>query len=82
VSRSQMFPHKSQGKNFFYLFRGDEFYKIYTLYRKSNLCIPGMELRAMRGLSPNSCIHVSVSDLYIPRIGPHMQNRQTAPRNK
>jgi hypothetical protein len=32
------------------------------------------------GLSPNSCIHVSVSDLYIPRIGPHIwlqQNRQT-----
>ncbi len=34
------------------------------------------------GLSPNSYIHVSVSDLYeyIPRIGPHKwlkQNRQT-----
>jgi hypothetical protein len=42
VSRSQMFPHKSQGKNFFSLFRGDEFYKIHTL--RSNLCIPGMEL--------------------------------------
>ncbi len=70
MSRSQMFSHKSQGKNFLYLFRGDEFYKIHTL--RSNLCIPGMELRAMRGLSPNSCIHVSVSDLYIPRIGPHM----------
>jgi hypothetical protein len=23
----------------------------------------------LRGLSPNSCIHVSVSDLYIPKIG-------------
>ncbi len=25
-----------------------------------------------RGLSPNSHIHVAVSDLYIPRIGPHV----------
>jgi hypothetical protein len=24
----------------------------------------------LRGLSPNFCIHVSVSDVYIPRIGP------------
>jgi hypothetical protein len=35
----------------------------------------------LRGLSPNFHIHVSVSDLYIPRIGPHMhflqQKRQT-----
>jgi hypothetical protein len=32
------------------------------------------------GLSTNFYIHVSVSDLYIPRIGPHIflqQNRQT-----
>ncbi len=38
----------------------------------------------LRGLSPNSHILVSVSDLYIPRIGPHIslqQNRQTDPRN-
>jgi hypothetical protein len=36
--------------------------------------------KEMRGLSPNFRIHVSVSDLYIPRIGPHIflqQNRQT-----
>jgi hypothetical protein len=26
--------------------------------------------KEMRGLSPSSYIHVSVSDLYIPRIGP------------
>jgi hypothetical protein len=26
--------------------------------------------KELRGLSPNSYIHVSVSDLYIPRIGP------------
>ncbi len=34
----------------------------------------------LRGLSPNFHIHVSVSHLYIPRIGPHIflqQNRQT-----
>jgi len=34
--------------------------------------------KELRGLSPNSYIHVSVSDLYIPRIGPHTwlhQNR-------
>ncbi len=34
----------------------------------------------LRGLSPNFHIHVSVSDLYIPKIGPHIflqQNRQT-----
>jgi hypothetical protein len=35
-------------------------------------------------LSPTSYIHVSVSDLYIPRIGPHIwlqQNRQNDPGN-
>jgi hypothetical protein len=34
----------------------------------------------LRGLSPNFHIRLSVSDLYIPRIGPHIflqQNRQT-----
>jgi hypothetical protein len=38
----------------------------------------------LRGLSPNLHIHVSVSDLYIPRIGPHIslqQNRPTDPGN-
>jgi hypothetical protein len=36
----------------------------------------------LRGLVPNSYIHVSVSDLYIPRIGLPIclqQNRQTGP---
>ncbi len=36
------------------------------------------------GLSPNFYIYVSVSDLYIPRIGPHIwlqQNRPTDPGN-
>jgi hypothetical protein len=39
----------------------------------------------LRGLSPNFHIHVSVNDLYIPRIGPHIslqQNRQTDTGNK
>jgi hypothetical protein len=38
----------------------------------------------MCGLSPNSYIHVSVSNLCIPRIGPHIwlqQNRQTEPNH-
>jgi hypothetical protein len=36
--------------------------------------------KELHGLSPNFHIHVSVSDFYIPRIGPHIflqQNRQT-----
>jgi len=36
--------------------------------------------KELRGLSPNFHIHVSVSDLYIPKIGPSIflqQNRQT-----
>ncbi len=36
------------------------------------------------GLSPNFHIHVALSDLSIPRIGPHIslqQNRQTDPGN-
>jgi hypothetical protein len=38
----------------------------------------------LHGLCPNFHIHVSVSDLYIPKIGPHIslqQNRQTDPGN-
>jgi hypothetical protein len=40
--------------------------------------------KELGGLSPNSYNHVSVSDLYIPRICPHIwlqQNRQTDPGN-
>jgi hypothetical protein len=47
-----------------------------TLQRKSHLCIHFWELC---GPSPNLHIHVSVRDLHIPRIGPHIflqQNRQ------
>jgi hypothetical protein len=56
--------------------------RVITLLRKkSHLCIPLWELC---GFSPNFYIHVSVSDLYFPRIGPHIflqQNRQTDPGN-
>jgi hypothetical protein len=47
----------------------------------SILVFPEKELCS---LSPNSYIHVSVSDLYIPRIGPYIwlqQNKQTDPGN-
>ncbi len=40
--------------------------------------------KELRVLNPNSYIHVSVSNLHIPRIGPHswlQQNRQTDPGN-
>ncbi len=40
--------------------------------------------KKLRGLSPNFHIHVSVSDLYIPGIGPPIflqQNRQTGREN-
>jgi hypothetical protein len=42
-----------------------------TVQRQFRLCIPFLGLR---GLSPNFQIHVSVSDLYIPRIGPHISS--------
>jgi hypothetical protein len=32
--------------------------------------------KELRGLSPNSYIHVSVIDLYITRIGPHIWLQQ------
>jgi hypothetical protein len=38
----------------------------------------------LSGLDPNFHLHVSVSDLHISRIGPHIflkQNRQTDPGN-
>ncbi len=48
-----------------------------TRYQNSKQIFPEKEVC---GLSPNFHIHVSVSDLYIPKIGPHIflqQNRQT-----
>jgi hypothetical protein len=40
--------------------------------------------KELHGISPNSYIHVHMSDLYIPRIDPHIwlqQNRQSDPGN-
>jgi hypothetical protein len=48
-----------------------------TLQRNPIYVLPEKELR---GLSPNFHIHVSVSDLYIPRIGPHIFLQQKADR--
>jgi hypothetical protein len=50
---------------------------VYTATKIQYYVFPEKELG---GLSPNFHIHVSVSDLYIPRIGLHIflqQNRQT-----
>ncbi len=44
-------------------------YKLITLQQKPHFCILFWELR---GLGPNFHIHTSVSDLHIPRIGPHI----------
>ncbi len=48
-----------------------------TLQRNPIYVLPEKELR---GLSPNFHIYVSVSDLYIPRIGPHIFLQQKADR--
>jgi hypothetical protein len=51
--------------------------RLYTATKIPIYVFPEEELR---GLSPNFHIHVSVSDLYIPRIGPNIflqQYRQT-----
>jgi hypothetical protein len=40
-----------------------------ALQRKSHLCIPFWELR---GLRANFHVHLSVSNLYVPGIGPHI----------
>ncbi len=47
----------------------------YTLQRKSHLCIPILGI--VRPLRPNFHIHVSVSDLYISRICPHISCSRT-----
>jgi hypothetical protein len=54
-----------------------------TLQRKSHLCIPKKGIARPQS-QPDFHIHVSVSDLFIPRISPHIflqQNRQTNRRN-
>jgi hypothetical protein len=52
-----------------------------ALQGKSHLCTPFLGIARPQSQFP---LHVSVSDLYIPRISPHIslqQNRQTDPRN-
>ncbi len=52
------------------------------LHRTENPSYVFLEMK-LRGFIPNSYIHVSLSDLYIPRIGLPIwlqQNRQTDPR--
>jgi hypothetical protein len=44
-----------------------------------DLCFPRKELR---GLRPNFHIHVSLSDLDIPRIGPPIFLQQNRPTNR
>ncbi len=39
-------------------------------YNKKPICV--FLEKELRGLSPNFHIHVSVSDLYFPRISPHI----------
>ena len=51
-----------------------------TLQQKSHLCIPRKEIARPQSQFPHSCVCVTVSHLYIPRISPHIflqQNRQT-----
>jgi hypothetical protein len=51
-----------------------------AVQQKSHLYIPRKGIALPQSQFPDSC--VAVSDLYIPRIGPHIslqQNRQTEP---
>jgi hypothetical protein len=52
-----------------------------TIHCKENpiYVLPEKELRDPR---PNFHIHVSVNDLYIPRIGPHVFLQQNRPTNR
>jgi hypothetical protein len=59
-----------------------------TTYQPSTHCnenpIYVFPEKELCGLSPSFHVHVSVSDLYIPRIGPHIflqQNMQTDPEH-
>jgi hypothetical protein len=51
-------------------YKGDYLSKDATLQRKSDLYTPGKETARPQSQIPNFQIHVSVSDLYIPKIGP------------
>jgi hypothetical protein len=49
-----------------------EFYRQYTILHCNDNPIYVFLFWELLSLSPNFHIHVSVSDLYIPRIGPHI----------
>ncbi len=54
------------------------YWNLFDLHCKENVFL----FWEFRGLSPNFHIHVSVSDLYIPMIGPHIslqKKRQADP---
>jgi hypothetical protein len=51
----------------------------YTLQRKSHLLYVFL-FWELCGISPNFHIHVSMSDLYVPRIGPHISCNRIADR--
>ncbi len=46
------------------------------LYPATKIPIYVFQEKELRDLNPNFHIHVSVSDLYIPRIGPHIFLKQ------
>jgi hypothetical protein len=59
-------PDERTDKKLSYKFRDTD--PLCAQYRKSDLCTPRHETLWPRSQIPHSC-HVSVSDLYIPRIG-------------
>jgi hypothetical protein len=64
---------------FVVVFAGKIVKSVFTMHSKENR-IYGFPEKELHSLSPNFYIHVSVSDLKILRIGPHIwlqQNRQT-----
>jgi hypothetical protein len=68
---------------FVVVFAGKMVKCVFTMHCTENQIYVFTE-KELRGLSPNSYIHVSVNDLYISRIGPHIwlqQNGQTDPGN-
>ncbi len=56
-----------------------EFHDLFCIWVQAGLllhCNEKSPEKELRGLSPHFHIHVSVSDVYIPRIGPHFSSRR------
>ncbi len=66
--RKMMYTQWSLEHKWFYSLKVLAYFRS-TLQRKSHLCIP---ILGIVWLSPNFYIHVSVNDIYIPRISPHI----------